>query len=186
MAADWQNMPTTPARGIGAGLALSPTSESVLIRPSASGPTARTPYARARLTTVLLSCPPSPPPVSTTSPCAPLWAASMTTPPSSEVGTETTARSMAPSTVAMELALGTPETGQSSVLTAITSPRKPPRTIETTSSCTRLPGPSRTIRPGVSSRRIDRLSARCSRRSITPTEVSVGRMANSTISTPSS
>ena len=88
--------------------------------------------------------------------------------------------------VAMELARATPETGQSSVLTAITSPRKPPLTVATTSSWTRLPGPSSTTRSGVSNRRIDRLSARCSRRSITPTEVSVGRMANSTISTPSS
>ena len=53
--------------------------------------------------------------------------------------------------------------------------------MELTRPCTRHPGRAATTRSGVSSRRIEALSARCSRRSITPTEVSVGRIGNSTM-----
>ena len=75
---------------------------------------------------------------------------------------------------------------QPSVQTATISPSKPPPSIELTRPCTRSPLPWTAIRREVSNRSIDARSARCSRRSITPTEVLVGRIGNSTFSTPSS
>ena len=94
--------------------------------------------------------------------------------------------SNSPGTAAIEAAHATPVTGAPSMLTATTLPPKPPRSIELIKSCTRSPWPYTTIRSGLSSRRTDALSARCSRRSMTPTEVSVGKIGNSTASTPSS
>ena len=49
VAADWQNSPTPPVRGIGPGVAFISSPSRVLIRPRASGPSARTPYARGQL-----------------------------------------------------------------------------------------------------------------------------------------
>src|SRR5215212_9026370 len=113
----------------------------VLISPSASGPSARIPYARARLISVRLSTGLTWLPVSRTMPWAPLCAASITTSPSWSLLTNTSARSICPFTDAMDAAVLTPRIWEVSEATPISSPRKSPPSTESAMRWTMAPGP---------------------------------------------
>ena len=96
---DWAKKPTRPRPGIiGARLALSRTSGSVLTIPRQLGPTTRMPEARAAATSCRSAARPSGPvspnpPETTTSPRTRLRRQASTTPATSSAGTARTARS---------------------------------------------------------------------------------------------
>ena len=99
---DWAKNPTRPRAGIiGARLALSRTSGSVLTIPRQLGPTTRIPEARADATSARSAARPSgptspKPPETTTSPRTRLRRQASTTPATSSAGTASTARSTSP------------------------------------------------------------------------------------------
>ena len=106
--------------------------------------------------------------------------------------TATTARSTVSSTSRIVGYAGTPSISSAfvSVLTAYNRPGKPPSRRLRSSAFPIVP--SRRLAPisatldGVSNRAIESASDRCSRACITPNDVSVGAMSNSTTITPSS
>ena len=122
----------------------------------------------------------------TTMPWPPLCAASITTPPSWLIGTETIARSIRPESSAID------QRSESRNWRTIGGDRgyvamkaTAQHRIDQALDSITLPVHNDPL-SAFSSRRTEALSARCSRRSITPTEVSVGKIGNSTASTPSS
>ncbi len=195
-APDWLKKPTRPRPGRWAArVAFRRTAGSVLAMPRQLGPTTRKPYARAMRTRsswrARPSGPVSPKPDETTTrPFTPFSAHSSTTSSTASAGTATTARSTSPSMAETLLYARTPATALISLCTGYTGPLKSaPRRLRST-VCpmppASRPAPTTTTEVGVSSRPIERASARCSLAVVTSREVSVVARSRVMRTTPSS